>query len=99
MPEIYFVGGYVRDLLMTGKKSKDIDLLFIGEFDEMFIYIKQQGMEIYKIDTINNTIRCRHHELGPVDFQCADSLKRNLLARDFTINSLAIPYDHGVESA
>ncbi len=99
MPEIYFVGGYVRDLLMTGKKSKDIDLLFIGEFDEMFIYIKQQGMEIYKIDTITNTIRCKHPEIGPVDFQCADSLKQNLLARDFTINSLAIPYGHGAESA
>lgn len=96
---IYYVGGYVRDLLMTGKKSKDVDLLFIGSFDDMFNHTKEQGMEIYKIDTITNTIRCRHPELGPVDFQSADSSKRNLLSRDFSINSLAIPYGGGVESA
>lgn len=88
--EIYYVGGWVRDLAM-GIKSKDIDLLFIGEYDEMYRHVSSVCRDIYKVDEKQKVIRAHHYELGPLDFNSAKCLKTNLMARDFTMNSMAIP--------
>lgn len=83
------VGGAVRDR-MLGLKPKDLDFLFVGDYDVMRQKLLGDGAKIFLEKPEFKTIRCHHPVHGPSDFQSCDNLIENLRQRDFDINAIAM---------
>ena len=98
----YIVGGYVRDKLL-GKESNDIDICTSAtpkEIMDIFDIAKNNGMQygavtvIYKnykydVTTFRREIKYEDNR-KPVKIKYINDLKKDLLRRDFTINTLCI---------
>jgi len=92
--KIYLVGGIVRDLVLD-RENKDIDILC--EFDTKSFarrLAEAKKGAFYVLDETRNTCRVITNESGTklvYDFaQQQSSLIGDLMARDFTINAMAI---------
>lgn len=96
--KIYLVGGVVRDLVLE-KNNKDIDILC--ELDARSIARRWADMKrgaFFVLDEERDTCRVIVTEVGGksvFDFarQQGHSLQEDLLARDFTINAMAVDFD------
>jgi len=98
----YIVGGYVRDMLLD-KKTNDIDICtsatpkdMISMFDDVIISDMQYGSVViaykgYKFDvtTFRKEIKYENNR-KPVKIKYIKDLKKDLLRRDFTINTLCM---------
>ncbi len=92
--EIYLVGGAVRDILL-GKKSFDRDIIVINTdakvfsakvaefFDGVLVSLDEEN-KIYRV-VLSDKVNC-FDITNPVE----NSLKKDLLRRDLTINSIAV---------
>lgn len=107
-PKQWFVGGYVRDLLL-GIDSKDIDIMVeLPSFESLRAWIKSQGHKIYKEHPESLIIRA-HSPVGAVDYnlprnesaysnnRSPDSVtvgtfKEDMERRDFTCNAIAMRF-------
>lgn len=103
--KFFLVGGYVRDAYLQ-RKSKDIDLVFLGEFEEMlskcwqignFVHIKEQAYTArVKIANSYADISLARREKYisssrvPV-CEPASSIEEDVIRRDLTINSMYVP--------
>ena len=95
--EAYIVGGYVRDHLM-GVESFDVDIAtnaLPNELVNIFDNIKDNnlggitlviGNYTYDITTFREEIK--YESRKPVEFNYISDIKKDVLRRDFTINSL-----------
>ena len=104
--EAYIVGGYVRDQLL-GKKSNDIDISTSAtpkEIMELFPNTESPNYGsiriIYKnanfdITTFRRDIKYEDNRL-PVKIKYIKSLKKDLLRRDFTINTICMDKDKNI---
>lgn len=104
--EAYIVGGYVRDKLI-GKKSNDIDISTSAtpkEIMELFPNTESPNYGsiriIYKntnfdITTFRRDIKYQDNRL-PVKIKYIKNLKKDLLRRDFTINTICMDKDENI---
>lgn len=104
--ESYIVGGYVRDKLI-GRKSNDIDICTSAtpkEIMEIFPNTSSPNYGsiniIYKntnfdITTFRKDIKYQDNRL-PVKIKYIKSIKKDLLRRDFTINTLCMDKDGNI---
>ena len=102
--ESYIVGGYVRDYLL-GVPSYDVDIctnapiekieeLFDGQgksYRQFFAYHLSKGE--YEFDITTYRIELRYKKNKPIELQIAPNLYKDLLRRDFTINTFAMDID------
>ena len=104
--ESYIVGGYVRDKLLN-KKSNDIDICTSAtpkEIMEIFpntsspnygsINITYKNTN-FDITTFRKDIKYQDNRI-PVKIKYIKSLKKDLLRRDFTINTLCMDKDENI---
>lgn len=98
----YIVGGYTRDVLL-GRKSNDIDICtsatpkeILDIFDDVKISDMQYGSVVitykgYKFDvtTFRKEIKYESNR-RPIKIKYIRNIKKDLLRRDFTINTLCI---------
>lgn len=96
----YIVGGYVRDKLL-GKKSNDIDICTSAtpkEIRQLFDTTSQEQYgsipiiyknNLFDITTYRKEIKYEHNR-KPIKIKYIKSIKKDLLRRDFTINTLCI---------
>lgn len=101
--EAYIVGGYVRDKLL-GIKSNDIDICTSATPKEIISHFPNTSSPnygsiniIYKntnfdITTFRKEIKYQDNRL-PVKIKYIKSLKKDLLRRDFTINTICMNKD------
>ncbi len=101
----YIVGGYVRDKLL-GRKSSDIDICtsatpreILPLFENVYISNMQYGsvVIIYKgskfdVTTFRKEIKYEKNR-KPIKIKYIKDIKKDLLRRDFTINTLCIDKD------
>lgn len=104
--EAYIVGGYVRDKLLN-KKSNDIDICTSAtpkEIMEIFPNTSSPNYGsiniIYKntnfdITTFRKEIKYQDNRL-PVKIKYIKNLKKDLLRRDFTINTICLDKDQNI---
>lgn len=100
--ESYIVGGYVRDLLLK-KKTNDIDICtsatpkeILEIFDNVIVSDMQYGSVVivykgykYDVTTFRKEIKYEDNR-KPVKIKYIKDIKKDLLRRDFTINTLCI---------
>jgi len=96
--ESYIVGGYVRDLLLgietndidicTNAKMKDIMPLFIGKLNEYGSMNLKIGD--YNIDITTFREEKDYLDRKPTNIKYIDSLDKDLIRRDFTINTICM---------
>lgn len=98
--EAYIVGGYVRDKLL-GIKSNDIDICTSATPKEVKEIFKSSSSDNYgsvninyknisfDITTFRKDIKYENNRT-PIELKYIKSLKKDLLRRDFTINTLCI---------
>ncbi|MCI0476789.1 MAG: HD domain-containing protein [Anaerolineales bacterium] len=88
--EAYFVGGLVRDELLSRVVKRDLDLALDGDASELArAFADQNGGAFYLMDEEHNVARVI---LGDtyIDFaQLRGALREDLATRDFTINAMA----------
>ena len=106
---LYYIGGIVRDMIL-GKDSFDVDITFVGnaiefaqtikdaellQINDAFgtVKIKLQDKEIDLASTRNEIYPKPGHL--PVVTEIGCSLKKDVLRRDFTINTLAKSLESG----
>lgn len=100
--EAYIVGGFVRDYLL-GNKSNDIDIATNAtpkELREIFKEDSVSGDDYGSVTVIFKNIRFEittfREEIGyvdnrrPAEIRYIDSLEKDLVRRDFTINAICI---------
>lgn len=100
--EAYIVGGYVRDSLLN-KKTSDIDICtsatpkeILAIFDNVIISDMQYGSVIishkgcnFDVTTFRKEIKYESNR-KPVKIKYIKDLKKDLLRRDFTVNTLCM---------
>ena len=103
--ESYLVGGYPRDLIL-GRKTNDIDICtsatpkeILEIFDDVIVSDMQYGSVIIvykgcKFDTTTFRKEIKYESnRKPVKIKYIKDIKKDLLRRDFTINTLCIDKD------
>lgn len=105
LSEFFLVGGYVRDTYL-GRKSKDIDLVFLGEYQDMLSRCQQLGKIVdIKEQTFTARVKmgasyvdvslARKEKYVPSSrvpiCEPASSIEEDLVRRDLTINSMYVP--------
>lgn len=90
--EAYLVGGFIRDILL-GRSSRDIDILVVSDLEGVVRSAEQVLSAVsFSLGERFSTKRIVVGDLT-VDFSplYGTSLINDLLRRDFTINSIALP--------
>lgn len=91
--EAYFVGGFVRDILLEKKDLKEIDLAIRGDTSETAAALAHQvSGSFFLLDEKRTLARIVVGDFS-VDILPlkGDNISEDLSHRDFTINSIAIP--------
>jgi len=103
----YIVGGYVRDKLL-GKKSNDIDICTSAtpkEIKELFETTSQEQYgsipiiyknNLFDITTYRKEMKYEQNR-KPIKIKYIKKIKKDLLRRDFTINTLCMNKDGEIE--
>jgi len=103
----YIVGGYVRDKLI-GKKSNDIDICTSAtpkEIKELFETTSQEQYgsipiiyknNLFDITTYRKEMKYEQNR-KPIKIKYIKKIKKDLLRRDFTINTLCMNKDGEIE--
>lgn len=100
--EAYVVGGYVRDTIIQ-RKTHDIDICtsatpkeILGIFDNVIVSDMQYGSVViaykgynYDVTTFRKEIKYESNR-KPVKIKYIKDLKKDLLRRDFTVNTLCM---------
>lgn len=109
MPNLFLVGGAVRDILMNNV-SKDLDFVVeTTSYDEARDYIVSIGCKIVQERPEYQVFRAVHPKLGGLDFALprgdfnqdgrqsdtvvVSSIEEDLARRDFTMNAIAVGVD------
>lgn len=104
--EGYIVGGFVRDKLL-GNTSEDIDITTNAKEEDLTkifsnITLNNYGSYklnydgfIYEITTYRKDINSKNSR-WPKEIKCVNTLKEDLLRRDFTINTLCIDKNENI---
>lgn len=106
--EAYVVGGYPRDKIL-GNKTNDIDICtsatpkeILSLFDNVIVSDMQYGSVVvaykgykYDVTTFRKEIKYEANR-RPVKIKYIKDLKKDLLRRDFTINTLCINKDNEI---
>lgn len=103
--ESYVVGGYVRDIILK-RKTNDIDICTVATpkellevFDDVIVSDMQYGSVVivykgYKFDTTTFRREIKYEDnRKPVKIKYIKDIKKDLLRRDFTINTLCMDKD------
>lgn len=95
--EIYLVGGYLRDLIFSGKHSKDMDFIVRGSVREIAGSVSKalEGtlVELRK----EHMLRVCLKDGATTDFsRLAGGIEEDLKRRDFTINAIAWSPETGI---
>lgn len=106
--ESYIVGGYVRDILLK-RKTNDIDICtsatpkeILDIFDDVIISDMQYGSVVivykgYRFDTTTFRKEIKYEDnRKPVKIKYIKDIKKDLLRRDFTINTFCIDKDDNI---
>ena len=103
--DAYIVGGYVRDTLLN-RKTNDIDIctsatpkdilnLFenvsISDIEYGSVVVSYKGYK-YDITTFRKEIKYENNRI-PVNIKYIKNIKKDLLRRDFTVNTLCMNSD------
>lgn len=103
--ECFIVGGYVRDYLL-GMSSYDIDICTNAKIEDLIKIFGKEGTYNKEYYTYHLTRDKYHYDITtyrreleykknkPIKLEVADSLKEDLLRRDFTINTFALDKDN-----
>ena len=106
--ESYVVGGYVRDIILK-RKTNDIDICtsatpkeILEIFDDVIVSDMQYGSVViaykgYKFDTTTFRKEIKYEDnRKPVKIKYIKDIKKDLLRRDFTINTLCMDKDGNI---
>ena len=106
--ESYVVGGYVRDIILK-RKTNDIDICtsatpkeILEIFDDVIVSDMQYGSVViaykgYKFDTTTFRKEIKYEgNRKPVKIKYIRDIKKDLLRRDFTINTLCMDKDGNI---
>lgn len=106
--ESYVVGGYVRDIVLK-RKTNDIDICtsatpkeILEIFDDVIVSDMQYGSVViaykgYKFDTTTFRKEIKYEDnRKPVKIKYIKDIKKDLLRRDFTINTLCMDKDGNI---
>lgn len=106
--ESYVVGGYVRDIILK-RKTNDIDICtsatpkeILEIFDNVIVSDMQYGSVViaykgYKFDTTTFRKEIKYEDnRKPVKIKYIKDIKKDLLRRDFTINTLCMDKDGNI---
>lgn len=106
--ESYVVGGYVRDIILK-RKTNDIDICtsatpkeILEIFDDVIVSDMQYGSVViaykgYKFDTTTFRKEIKYEgNRKPVKIKYIKDIKKDLLRRDFTINTLCMDKDGNI---
>ncbi|MFL0195627.1 HDIG domain-containing metalloprotein [Clostridium sp. WILCCON 0269] len=90
--ELYLVGGYVRDKLMSiTSQPKDADFVFKGDIHKLIEKLQNEGYKFFPIKENINIYRCVKNENKiDVALMKGNSIEEDLKNRDFTINAIAL---------
>ena len=106
--EAYLVGGYVRDYLLN-RTTRDIDICtnarpkdLLNIFNNEKITLLDYGNVLLVLGDYNFEITTFREDLGyinnrkPKEIVYVDSLEKDLIRRDFTINSICMDKDENI---
>ncbi|WP_406543627.1 hypothetical protein [Clostridium ljungdahlii] len=90
--EVYLVGGYIRDRLISiTAQPKDIDFIFNGNIEKFMEELENRQYKFFPIKQEIGIYRCM---LGnnsiDISLMEGDSIEEDLKKRDFTMNAIAI---------
>ncbi len=105
--ECYVVGGYVRDYLL-GRVTNDYDLCTNATIKELMIILNDYPIIkvdyntlVIKFNDINIDITPYRKEIvyykrKPVRYELVNTLREDIVRRDFTINTICLDYDNHI---
>lgn len=95
----YFVGGYVRDLLVNKEStftSNDLDIIFRGDIEKFIRALKEKKFKIFTLKAELGIYRATKDGIQiDIALLKGNSLYQDLVLRDFTINSIAMEINTG----
>lgn len=90
--EIYLVGGYIRDKLISiTAQPKDVDFVFNGNIEELMCKLEGRQYKFFPIKQEEGIYRCiLGNNSIDVSLMKGNSIEEDLKSRDFTMNAIAI---------
>ena len=90
--EVYLVGGYIRDRLISiTAQPKDIDFIFNGNIEKFMEELENRQYKFFPIKQKIGIYRCMLGDNSiDISLMEGDSIEEDLKNRDFTMNAIAI---------